>query len=165
MTSLSIFVQAEGSNKIEIIEIDDAAPVETLIKAAKERGLLEGDETDVLIFLEEQEEPLVHAKPFVTQGGKAKDRVILHRCRRVEVSVTFNARQLERRFNPAATVARVKHWFVKEIGMPPVDASEHVLQLAGTTERPDPDTHIGTLVGKGTCSVSFTLVPRKRVEG
>jgi hypothetical protein len=165
MTSLSIYVQAEDSNKIEILEIDDAAPAEALIKAAKERGLLEGDESDVLIFLEEQEEPLVHGKAFVSQGGKAKDRVILHRCRRVDVSVTFNARQLERRFNPAATMARVKRWFVKEIGMSPVDASEHVLQLAGTTERPDPDTHIGTLVGKGTCSVSFTLVPRKRVEG
>lgn len=165
MTSLPVFVQAEGSNKIEIIEIDAAAPVEALLAAAQQRGLLHGDMADVLVFLEEQEEPLVNEKPFGAQGGKARDRVILHRCRRVEVSVTFNARQLERRFNPAATVARVKRWFVKEIGMSQVDASEHVLQLAATTERPDPDTHVGTLVGKGTCSVNFTLVPRKRVEG
>ncbi|GLQ82620.1 hypothetical protein GCM10007881_61430 [Mesorhizobium huakuii] len=165
MTSFSIFLQAEGSNKIEIFEIDEAAPVETLVNAAKERGLLEGDQSEFLIFLEDQEEPLVQTKPFGEQGGKAKDRVILHRCRRIEVSVAFNAHKDERRFSPAATVARVKRWFVKEIGMSPVDASEHVLQLAGTTERPDPDTHIGTLVRKGTCSVSFTLVPRKRVEG
>jgi len=165
MTSFSIFVQGEGSNKIEILELDDAAPVESLIKMAKERGLLEGDETDVMIFLEEQEEPLTLGKAFVEQGGKAKDRVILHRCRRVDVTVVFNACRDERHFNPAATVARVKRWFVKQIDMSPVDASEHVLQLAGTTERPDPDTHIGTLVGKKTCSVSFTLVPRKRVEG
>ncbi|MBN9306916.1 MAG: hypothetical protein BGO82_05570 [Devosia sp. 67-54] len=165
MSSLSIFAQAEASRQIEIIEVGEHTSVKDIIKAALQRGLFQGDEKEALVYVEDRDDPLDNDKPFLAQGGKDKDRVIVHRCRRVDVTVAFNARREQDKFSPAATVARVKKWFVKEIGMTPVDASEHVLQLAGTTDRPDPDTHIGTLVAKGLCSISFTLVPRKRVEG
>jgi hypothetical protein len=53
---------------------------------------------------------------------------------------------------------------VHELKMSPVDASEHVLQITGTTDRPDPDVQIGALVS-GCCELAFSLVPVKRVEG
>jgi hypothetical protein len=40
-----------------------------------------------------------------------------------------------------------------------------VLQIQGTTIRPDRDAHIGTLTQGHTCAVAFDLVPCKRVEG
>ena len=63
-----------------------------------------------------------------------------------------------------ATVDEVKQWYVDKLKMSPVDATEHVLQITDTTDRPDPDVQIGALIS-GRCDVTFTLVPIKRVEG
>ena len=64
------------------------------------------------------------------------------------------------------TVETVKRWAaIKGFGMTPADAAEHVLQLAGSTIRPEPDTHIGSLVSGSACQLRFDLVPLKRVEG
>lgn len=165
MNKITLFVQFEGSSNIELIELSDTATSADLICSAIERGLPEDARGEALIFLEDKEDALDAGLPLTAQGVKNKDRVTLHRCKRVEASVAFNARLEQRKFNPAATVGRVKRWFVKEIGMTPVDASEHVLQITGTSRRPDEDVPIGTLVTRGTCSVAFTFVPRKRVEG
>jgi len=59
---------------------------------------------------------------------------------------------------------KVKKEFVKAIHMSPVDATEHVLQLTGTTIQPDAHDHIGSLVGEH-CSVAFVLVPKIRPQG
>lgn len=165
MNTLTLFVQLEGSSKIELIEVPDTATPLELVRAAIARGLPEESGAEALVFVDDKDDALDVKLTIAAQGVKNKDRVTIHRCRRVEVSVAFNARLEQRKFNPAATVERVKRWFVNQIGMTPVDASEHVLQVTGTAERPDQDTPIGTLVAKGTCSTALTLVPRKRVEG
>jgi hypothetical protein len=63
------------------------------------------------------------------------------------------------------TVHRVKQWAVHEFGLSKVDATEHVLQLCGSTTRPDEDTHLGALVQYPECRLCFDLVPKQRVEG
>ena len=69
-------------------------------------------------------------------------------------------------FSPATTVADVKKFAaIREFGMKPADAAEHVLQFSGSAERPEPETHVGTLVSCPDCRISFDLVPHKRVEG
>jgi hypothetical protein len=45
------------------------------------------------------------------------------------------------------------------------EAGEHLLQIAGTTDRPTPGTHIGTLTSCPDCRVRFDLVPDERVNG
>lgn len=165
MNTITLFVQVEGSVAIELIELPYASTPADLIQIVSERGLSEDIRGEALLFFEESEHPLEFDVLLKDQGIKHNDRVIVHRCRHIEVTVGFNARSEHRKFNPAVTVGRVKRWFVDEIGMKPVDASEHVLQIAGTSHRPDQDVPIGTLAPKGTCSLEFTLVPRKRVEG
>ncbi|MGH7618152.1 MAG: hypothetical protein ACREPM_13060, partial [Gemmatimonadaceae bacterium] len=83
------------------------------------------------------------------------------------VKVFFNGRTIERQFPPAATIGKVTHWAVgkKGFNLDAADAVEHVLQISGSTQRPDEDEHLGTLVNAPTCTVSFDLVPKQRVEG
>lgn len=45
------------------------------------------------------------------------------------------------------------------------EAGEHVLQLAGTHERPSPGVHIGTPVASKACAAAFDLVANERVNG
>jgi hypothetical protein len=90
----------------------------------------------------------------------------MHRCRHVEVAVTFNGETVHHRFGPGTTVARVKRWAAeRKFGMSEGEATEHVLQLAGTQERPAPGTHLGTFATCPHCQVAFDLVPDQRVNG
>jgi hypothetical protein len=81
-------------------------------------------------------------------------------------TIRFNGENTTRRFPPSATVERVRRWAARRaFHLSPRDAAEHVLQIQGTTIRPDRDAHIGTLTQGHTCAVAFDLVPCKRVEG
>lgn len=84
----------------------------------------------------------------------------------MEVAVTFNGEMVHHRFGPGTTVARTKTWAAeRKFGMTPQEASEHVLQITGTKDRPDPGTHLGTLASCPACKVAFDLVPNERVNG
>jgi hypothetical protein len=63
-------------------------------------------------------------------------------------------------------VGRVKQWAaVHKFHMSEAEAGEHVLQIAGTHDRPAPSTHIGTLTAYPECRLHFSLVPDQRVNG
>ena len=63
-------------------------------------------------------------------------------------------------------MARVKRWAAeRKFGMSDEEAGEHVLQIAGTHERPAPGTHIGTLANRQSCTLAFDLVADERVNG
>jgi hypothetical protein len=163
MKKVGVFYQREGSGDIEHLEIDSALSVAQLKEMIDAKH--SGDAT-ALIFVEDADDPLENE---VTIGSIADARgvkVHIHGCRRVAVNVHFAGRTLERAFGPGATVARVKKWAAEqELKMSPEEAGEHVLQLTGSTNRPRPNTHIGTLARCPTCTVSFDLVPDQRVNG
>ena len=160
---LDLFYQGEGLTELQHLEIESGSTF-TAIKAL----LIEkhGFPVDVEIFVEDIEMP-PSATAIARDHADLKGlKVHLHRCKKVAVSVTFNNKAVERTFPPSATVAHVKHWAAaKEFGMSKEESGEHVLQIAGTHERPAPGTHIGTLTNGTVCAVAFHLVPDERVNG
>src|SRR5262249_23601443 len=73
----------------------------------------------------------------------------------VEVAVSFNGETVHDRFGPGTTVARVKTWAAeRKFGMTPQEAGEHVLQVAGTKDRPHPGTHLGSIAACPACRLS-----------
>jgi hypothetical protein len=163
MISIDIFYQGEGLADIQHLEVEPEATFGAIRARLGERhpGL-----ADALLFIEEEEVPVEDAGHVKDRAGPTGLKVHAHRCRHVEVTVAFNGSQVERRFSPAATVARVKQWAAEErFGMTPEEAGEHVLQVAGKHERPAPGTHIGTLTDGRVCGVAFDLVPDHRVNG
>lgn len=163
MASIDIFYQGEAVQGIQHLEVAADATFGVVKRLLLDRHA--GLET-ALLFIEEQEEPIedsVRVQDCATATGL---KVHLHRCRHVETTVAFNGQQVERRFSPAATVARVKHWAaVEKFGMNAEEAGEHVLQIAGKHDRPAPGTHLGTLTDGRVCGVAFDLVPDQRVNG
>jgi hypothetical protein len=82
------------------------------------------------------------------------------------MAVTFNGETVHHHFGPGTTVARVKTWAAeRKFGMTPQEAGEHVLQISGTKDRPDPGTHLGTIASCPACKIAFDLVPNERVNG
>lgn len=163
MKTIDLFCQGEGVGEIVHIELALDATFAVLKSRLIEKYRIPDD---ALLFIEDQDYPIdesVLVKDHATATGL---KVHIHRCRHIKVIVTFNDKTVECHFAPSATVARVKRWAAeKEFGMSEEEAGEHVLQIAGTHDRPAPGTHIGVLTNHKADSLSFDLVPDERVNG
>jgi hypothetical protein len=163
MKPIDIFYQGENIAGIEHLEVTDGGTFgELQARLARQHGL----PPDVLIFVEGDERPVEHGVHIAARGGDRGVTVHVHRCRHVNVAVTFNNTTKEHLFSPATTVGHVKQWMAEhKFDMTKDDASEHLLQLVGTTTRPSVSTHIGALTDGKTCAVAFDLVADERVNG
>lgn len=164
MSQIQLFLQCEGHPRIEMVTLSADASVTDLLAAARRCGLASECAEAALVFGPEGDDPLQVDLPLNKQGIRDKHRVHVHRCRQIEVTLHFNELTEQFHFPPSATIDRVKRRFVHKIGMTPVDATEHVLQLCSSSDRPETDIQIGSLV-KHCCSLCFNLVPIKRIEG
>lgn len=171
MPTIDVFIQGKGLGDILVATAEPHHAIREVIAAIDHPGV-RGDE--LLIFVEDVAAPIgldaivEELLPIGIEEAAVGHPLRLHVscCRHVEVMVRFNGEEATRPFPPGATIARVHHWAARRVfHMAPRDAAEHVLQLQGSSERPDRDIHIGTLTSGDTCGVSFDLVPRKRVEG
>ncbi len=163
MKSIDVFYQGEGVREIDHIEIGSEHNFATLKARLIEKHALAAD---VFIFLEDADDPIDEVLIVAEHAGPAGVKAHVHRCRHVETSVTFNNETVRHKFGPGTTVARVKHWAaVDKFKMTEAEAGEHVLQIAGTHDRPAPGTHLGSLVKCPHCRIEFYLVPDQRVNG
>jgi hypothetical protein len=163
MESIDIFYQGHDIREIEHIEVPPDHTIAVIKQTLFEKH---GCDASTLVFLEDQDAPLEDHLTIKELCGRGGAKMHLHRCRHVEVAVSFAGETVHHRFAPGATVARIKHWAaVKKFGMSEEEAGEHLLQIAGTQDRPAPGTHVGTLVSCPDCRVRFDLVPDERVNG
>jgi len=164
---IELFIQGEGVSKITLVRVHIKDTVADIIKVALEHGLSTPEGSEVFVLVENTDAPLVLDAKIDEVGLIPRSRVHIHRCRRVEVTVNFNADQLKGFFPPSATVAWVKKWAVGKdgFGLSDLDATEHLLQVCHSTDRPDEDVHIGTLVKVLAGAICFDLVAKQRVEG
>lgn len=156
-----VFVQSEYLADIAVLEVDSNVKLpqlrEQLLKLlpeAAERG-------GVHIYLEDQDDEAAFDKLKEVPDGL---RVQLNRSKGIDVIVRYAGRDVRRTLRPSYTVQAVKQWATQELGIQPSDAAELMLQVAGTSIRPELDVHIGSLA-KGEKSITFDLVPSPRVNG
>lgn len=165
---IELFVQVEGKQQITIVRVPSTASVQDLIDEALRLGLLDvRHRAQLLAFLEDVESELRLEERLSNVGVKHRSRVHFHRCHHIGVIVHFNADSKEHSFRPSASIAKVFEWAVSSRGfnLTPTDAVEHVLQITGSSTRPDEDVHIGALTQAPDCALSFDLVAKRRVEG
>lgn len=163
MATIEVFAQGEGKRTVEVLEVPEDGTVRDLLKAAKEKGLQEED--DVVVLAEDAEDVLDVDRPLKEAGIGRHAHVHIHRSRRVDVTVHYNGAAFELSVPPSLRVKQVFRRAVAHFKLSPTDAKEHVLQICGTTEQPEEDTHIGTLATHPDASVCFNLVLKKRVQG
>lgn len=161
-----VYIQSEYFPDIKFVEVKDEATVAELKHAALALLPPGTDASDLTLSVEDDDADAhghsTHVKHLKKEHGV---RVHLHRCKQVEVTVRFGVEVVHHKFRPATTVGRVRLWAGEKFGMATGDVAEHVLQIAGTTEQPDVDVHIGTLTKCPQCEVTFDLVPAHRING
>lgn len=161
MSNIIVFVQEHGVADAEELEIALSATFAELLAASKGRG----PRDEILIFVDEAEEPVGMEVLIEHSGAKHGSRVHVSRCRHVEVTVHYEEKTEKHPFPPGAKVHRVKQWAVHKFKLAETDAAEHVLQICGGTERASGGTPLHALLTPGSCALCFDLVPEKRVEG
>jgi hypothetical protein len=166
MNKIELFLQVEGLRRIELIHVSKEGTVQSIIDTARSKGLAKGEEP-LIVFLEDGEEKLDPGMSLEAAGIVHRKRVHVHRCHKIRVTVNYQNQSRNHEFSPATTVGRVKKWAVSEkvFNLSEMDASEHLLQICGTNERPDEDAHLGSLVAFPACEICFDLVAKVRVEG
>jgi hypothetical protein len=163
MKSIDVFYQGEGIRALEHLETDADTTFRALLSLIAKKHGLAGEH---LLFLEDEEEPADETAAIGKKAGRSGIKAHVHRCRKVAVAVHFKDKTVRDEFAPSATVARVKQWAaVRKFGMSEEEASDHHLQLTGTTDQPDPGTHIGALAACPKCKVEFDLVTTPKVNG
>lgn len=161
-----IYIQSEHLSDIKFVEINDDATIDDLKRAALALLPPGIDASELTLSVEDDDDDAQAQVTHVNQLKKEHGiRVHLHRCKHVDVQVRFGAEVVHHQFRPATTVGRVRQWAGHKLGMQPGDIAEHVLQIAGTNEQPELDTHIGALAKCPACSVTFDLVPAHRING
>jgi hypothetical protein len=164
-TEIDIFMRHEGSLDPVHHRLTEGATIEAL-KIHLAGG---SDIVGVFIFEEDADEPLPnhHDLWHWQHHHREHDHRVLHhsRCRHVHVAVRYAGRPIERAFGPGSTLTRIKDWAEREFGIDAVDAAELSLQVAGTTDRPDGSTHVGSLAKCPDCRIVFDLLPTTRVNG
>ena len=163
MRTIDVFYQGEGIHGIEHLEVGPDHTFTNLKALIVEKH---GLQIDALLFIEDSEEPIDESLVVDSHAEQAGIKVHVHRCKHIEGAVSFAGETVHHRFSPGATIARVKRWAAeKKFGMTDEDAGEHVLQIAGTNDRPAPGTHLGALAACPACRIAFDLVPDQRVNG
>lgn len=162
MTTI-VFLQVHEREGLIEAELPQNATREHLHGVIAALGIELDDDT--FIFIDEEEEPLVHKHHEPLPPIKRGCRIHVSKCRKIKVTVHYLEKTEERTFAPGARVKKVKAWAVETLKLNHHDAAEHVLQLCNSTDRPATDTPLHELTKAPASSVCFDLVPEKRVEG
>jgi hypothetical protein len=161
--SITVFVATQYHDRMVEVELPDNASIEIIHASVKEAGI--EIEEDVILFHDEDDEPIHWNGPKRPDHIKHGAKLHLTRCRKIEVTIHFLDKTEWHSFAPGARVRRVKAWAAKHFKLAERDAAEHVLQLCNSTNRPPTDTPLHKLAKRGHCAVCFDLVPEVRVEG
>jgi hypothetical protein len=174
---LELFVHAQGAKPKAVM----VTPGESLLDVLKRAGVIGEGETDLLVFVGENEQALnepdevedgadQHAPvdailTVAVLGLKRHGHVHVHRCRDVAVDVNFSGKTKRHRFSPATTIAVVATWARKKLHLDPVAGGEYVLKICNNDKQPRADQHLGELVEASTCSICFDLVKEITPQG
>lgn len=97
--------------------------------------------------------------------GDGPGHVIVHRCRRIAVTVAYGGRDTAIEAHPATHLRTVRERAVKAFGISPADAADLVLRLPGSTTDLNLAEPVGALVSAHTCSLSLDLIHTVRPQG
>ena len=153
---IDVLVDGEGIPEIEIIQIDEDAPLARAVEVIAERA---GENASTyLVFVENEDEPCDTSQPVPPHHRRRVHHI--HRHHRIDVGVGYSGEQVTRAFSPSSTVRRVLDWAIGPEGLniDPSFAAEMRLALPGS-QSPLPDSaHIGCFAKGPGHALELTLL-------
>ena len=161
---IEIYLHGAGTTEERIINVPEDATVGNLLEAAKKEGLDVADDT--ILLVEDGDDELPRDARLNDRGVKNKHHLHCHRCRKVQVAVTFNGVTNSDQFTPSQKVKRVLKWAVGAFQLHGVDAENKELRVGGVNGVIlQSQQHIGSFVQAPTCRLELYLTGIVEVQG
>ena len=168
---LEVFVHLPGKRP----RVVPAEPTETLRNLLSRLEVGNEGAHDILVFVGECDHALTKGEdshqPADLDLSLADLELDKHhhlhcsRCPEIDTFIHFSGKELNRKFSPATTVEVATRWARMNLRLDAAAASEFVLQLSGTEDKPRSSQHLGELVQGGECKLSFELVKEMTPQG
>ncbi|MGF6757490.1 hypothetical protein [Paraburkholderia sp. GAS42] len=159
---MSIFFQRAGKREYQVLDEMVERKLDAL-KAAMGGDVIAVEE--VLIFVEDGDEPLTAELLEVVLVEGQHHKLHAHHCHYIEVTVHYDVHTAHHKFSPSTTVGKVLRWAEDKFHIAETEKGHLQPQLAGTNDRPLATTHLGALTSGRECSVAFDLLPSHRIQG
>lgn len=161
-----LYIHSQEWVEPKLVDTRADSTVKELVEIVIAQGCFGGQvEGEVLVFIEEQEEPLGHDQTLAQCEIRHKHHVHIHHCKKVKVGVFYNSERHEV-FAPSTKVKRVLHWAINAFKLTPAEAADKVLVLKGNPNAElNPDTHIGSYAKPHQCAVELCLVAPVEING
>lgn len=161
-----IHLFGEGQPSPVIIDVGDDAKIADVLSSAQRAGVIAGDVQlkDLFVFGLDEEEPLAPDQRI--GGGEKRPKLHCHRCRKIEVTVTFNLDRKSRSFAPSTLVSKVLKWALREFKLTGADAENKELRIGGQNGQAMlEEAPIGSYVRHPHCEILAYLADIVQVQG
>jgi len=152
---MRIHTYSAGGGAATTVEAEPTTTLrEILVIEAEERVYRVGNETEVDLEL-----------TVVELFGERPGHVLRHPCRTVAVTVTYGGIDTVIKEHPAALLRTVRTKAIDEFKIPPSDAADLVLRLAGSDVDLSLIEPVGAVTAQHTCAAALDLVHPFRPQG
>lgn len=161
---IEIYLHSAGTTEERIIKVPEDATIRDVLEAAQKAGITV--DADTFLIAEDTDDELPGDARINDHGVKHKHHLLCHRCRKVEVSVTFNGTVKSRKFAPSRKAKQVLKWAVEAFELIGVDAENKELRVSGANGTIlQSQQHIGSFVHSPHCSLDLYLTAIVEVQG
>lgn len=162
-----VYLHGEGLKEAKFIEIGSETTVSEIVKEFETiTGVTSTTEAPVECYTDTGDSPLNKSSIAGSMGIDKRSHVHCHRCRKVEVVVSYNGREESISFPPQTKSEKVFQKAIKEFKISNSEANSLVLRLGnGQGEILQEDDHIGSFVSYPACHLILYLTPKKQVQG
>lgn len=158
---IKVHLYMEGSKKTELIEILADSSFRDFVKS--DDCPCDFDEKEWCAMHDDSDDTINLDDKIAKHAVKNKIHIHVCRCKKVEVTVSYNGVEKTRKFPSSAKIRRILRWALKEFGISEEEAPEHILCL-GEEELNERDS-IGLYVSWPECSITLLLVRKEAVNG
>jgi hypothetical protein len=166
MSEIDLYVHTAREAEPRLIKVEEEILVADLVRKIVEAGICDGSIDEVLIFVENEPEPLGREHTVKHHGLQHRHHVHCHKCHRIQVDVIYNGVTKTDKVAPSTKVKRVLKWAIDAFGLKGADAENKILRLAAPPETElSNDAHVGSYAHAPGCGLKVCLVPPVRFQG
>jgi len=164
MNNTPIYLHGENSRDPKLVEISEDASIKDIINEYKKEFPGAGTPDEIDLFIEDEEDHRPKDHTCKEAGIEKRMHIHCHRCKKIEVVITYNGDDKSFHESPSATAGKIMKKAIHAFNISEGDAGDYLLKLDDKTVL-QPSDHIGSFAAYPRCQVKLYLTPTKPIQG
>lgn len=164
MEKIQIYIHGENHRDPKLIEVPESASIEAIISIYSKEFPGSGEVHEIELFVEDEQDSKQKQLKGEEHGIKKRHHIHCHRCKKVNVLVSYNSETKSFNVAPSTTAKKIEKEALKEFKINEADAGDFLLKLEDGTVL-QPTEHIGSFTSHHQCKISLFLTAAKPIQG